>query len=164
MKADLTTKEERLDYWDKLLKGDKLGPQDIEDLDSCCLPLAKESSNRERVSTVLLYAAAELSQSGSEATKTDLDAVLRYWFSKQGEEIRPKSFDPKQLDDPGIDGVVGLSLTWGEAMESVGKSPDNLMALSRIKKKLKKKVNKKWEELFDSSPPRAFGNGNGTDS
>ncbi|MBS3793189.1 hypothetical protein KGY77_11175 [Candidatus Bipolaricaulota bacterium] len=164
MKSDLTTKEERLSYWDKLLKGDPLGPQDIEDLFSCCLPLAKESSHQERVSTVLLFAAAELSRSGTESTKTDLNAVLRYWFSKQGEKIRPKSFDPKELDDPGIDGVVGLGLTWGEAMESVGKSPDNLMALSRIKKQLKEKANNKWEELFDSSPPRAFGSDNGTDS
>ena len=137
MIKDLSPKEERLDYWDKLLRGRGLEEVDRETLNSCCLPLAKERSNKERVSTVLLFAAAELARTGTEATKKDLVALLRYWFSKQGKEIRPKNFDPKEIEDPGIDGVVGLGLTWGEAMESVGKNPDNLMALSRIKQKLK---------------------------
>lgn len=148
-------KEDRLEYWSKLVRGKALTSKDIDHLRSYSLPLAKENTAGERISTALLFGAAHLVSKGTSTTKVHLRAALIYWFSSQGEQMRPPGFDPRDFDPEGVEEVIGLDLTWKEAMETVDKNP-NRTAFSRIKDKLRRSSLQEWRNLFDCQPPQTF--------
>lgn len=146
--------EERLFYWDKLLRGEGV---DLEKVRAMAVRDSTDAPEQEKAAWVLLLAAAELLKTGSPASRCYLIAYLRYCFSQAGTAYRPPEFDPESLKGTGIDNVLGTKLTWEEALvassckSKKGRSVD-YSAMKRTEAKLKLACRRWWEELFGSLP------------
>jgi|YelNatPaOPRAMG01_1025707.scaffolds.fasta_scaffold29520_3 hypothetical protein len=146
--------EERLVYWDLLLRGEEV---DLSRLRALAAKTAVEAPEEEKAGWVLLLASVELVQTGSIADQRNLLAYLRYKFSQTDHPKRPKNFHPKDLEGAGLEKIVGIKLTWEEALISVGRTAKNekgvdYSAQKRIEAKLKELSRKWWGELFGPLP------------
>jgi len=155
-------REDRLALWDRLIRGDVVEQAEI---DQMVTTLAHDASPEERASCVLLLAAAKIAREGSKATRRNLTAALRYWFSYSGSKNRPSDLnictDKKRSRwrDAGLIDFMGLYLSWPEAMCSVGGNPRDYSAFSKLKDNLKEKYAEEWERVFGSPAPFTFTHG-----
>lgn len=146
-------REDRLALWDRLIHGENVAQTE---LDQLVTKLAHDAPGEDRASCMLLLATANIASQGSRAMRRNLIAALRYWFSHTGSKIRPPDLDPRGLKDVGLIELMGLYLSWPEAMLSAGGNPDDYTALKRVEKKLKEKYEEEWERVFGSSAPFTF--------
>jgi len=146
-------REDRLAFWDRLIHGESV---EFEELDQLVTKLAHDASDEDRINSVLLLAAAQIARVGRRAMRRNLVAALRYWFSHVGTKDRPSKFDPRKIENCGLIDIMGLYLTWPEALASVlaAKSRTaDYTALKRIERCLEEEYMKEWERLFGSSAP-----------
>jgi hypothetical protein len=156
MPLDTMLREERLELWDDLVRG---RPVSKERLRSVLLPVSREVSGNEKLCCALLWAAARISREASPAMRRNLTALLRYWFSQEGVPGQPAGFDRCSLAGAGLGEVMGLGLSWPEAMESVGGNPKDYTALVRVTALLRKECLVAWKEMFGESVPRVLAEG-----
>lgn len=150
--------EERLVFWDMLLRGEEIV---LEKARALAIKTSTDASDEEKAAWALLLAAVEISQAGSLSARCYLRAYLRYYFSQEGTYYRPPDFAPEALDRAGLDEIVGTHLTWEEAVAPCtgkrgGKSVD-YSAKQRIEAKLKEACRRWWEALFGSPPKVLLG-------
>lgn len=138
-------REDRLALWDRLIHGERV---ELKELDQLVTKLAHDASDEDRVSSVLLLAAAQIARVGRRAMRRNLVAALKYWFSHVGTKDRPSKVDSRKIENCGLIDIMGLYLTWPEASGTV-----DYTALKRIEECLKEKYMKEWERLFGSSAP-----------
>lgn len=155
---------ERLEFWDMLLRGAEVNPELLRSLAS---KAGRDAEEEEKASWVLLLAAAELMSTESLAGRRNLLAYLRYRFSQTAQPFRPKDFDPRRLEGVGLERIVGLKLTWEEALLSVGRvirstKDIDYSALKRTEAKLKERSRQWWAELF-GQPPKVLEGGEEND-
>jgi len=143
-------REDRLVFWDRLLRGERVDPVECREL---MTRLAHEAPPEEKSGCILLVASVCLAREGNRAMQRNLRAALRYWFSHSGTKERPETFDPCELQDGGLETVVGLYLSWPEAMLSVGGNPDDYTAMKRLERRLRAKCVEEWERQFNTPAP-----------
>jgi len=149
----MTLREERLGVWDALVAGHTVSEDRVRE---AILPAARETSEDEKLCSSLLWAAAKVSRSASPAMRRNLTAVLRYWFSQEGFIEQPPDLAPASLTSAGLDEVMGLGLSWPQAMESVAGNPKDYTALVRVTTLLRKECASAWREMFGTAIPRVF--------
>ena len=143
-------REDRLAIWDRMIRGERIPSEESREIVG---RFAHDTSSEERTGLVLQLASVELANEGSKATRTNLRAALRYWFSHTGTKDRSEHLNPRDLLDAGLEDVIGLYLSWPEAMESVGGKGTDYSALKRIERRLRAKCAEEWERQFGSSAP-----------
>lgn len=143
-------REERLGLWDQLLRGMWVNAPATE---RAFARLIRSVGGEERERAVLVLAAAHVAWKGRKATRRTLIAALRYWWSKSGSKDRPQGFAPRDLDGGGVLEVMGLDLTWEEALRSVGVRKVDHKALHRLQAQLEDAYTGVWERLLGSAPP-----------
>lgn len=149
-------REDRLALWDRLIQGELI---DQLELNQLVTKFVHAVPVEERIGCALLLAATNIASQESRAMRRNLVAALRYWFSHTGSKIRPPDLDPYGLKDAGLIELMGLYLSWPEAMLSVGGNPDDYTALKRVERKLKEKYEEEWDRVFGSSAPLTFAHG-----
>lgn len=148
--------DERLALWDRLLMGELL---DADALERELGPLIRSLGDEERENCVLLLAAAAVLVRSRSTARHTLAAALRYWWSKTGSKNRPPRFDPRMLKHAGVLEVMGLDLTWEEALRSVGivkRSVDH-KSLHRVVEQLERAYGQVWERLLARAAPAREG-------
>jgi len=143
-------REDRLMIWDRLIRGERIPPAQSQEIVS---RLAHDASSEEKAGSVLLLASVGLANEGSRAMRRNLRAALRYWFSHTGTKDRPEHLNPRDLQDAGLDRVIGLYLNWPEAMKSVGGNGENYSALKQLERQLRARCADEWQRQFGSSAP-----------
>ena len=150
----LDARDTRVLLWAELLESGDLSTDEI---DRELLQLARGSSTDEKEAFVLLRAAAQLFDSGSDALRRSLRIAIVYWFSQVGsldEEAEPETLDLANLSD-----LQGTHLTWSECARRLGGNPSDYSAYSRTIQKLKDEVLTQWNGLFGEGLP--FGEAQG---
>jgi len=143
-------REDRLALWDRLLRGEPVRPEDCGQLVS---QVSHDASPEERAGSILLLASIRIAEEANRAMRRNLRAALRYWFSHTGTKDRPPKLRLRDLSDAGLERVIGLYLSWPEAMESVGGNPKDYTALKRLESTLRARCANEWRERFGSTPP-----------
>ena len=143
-------RDERLAFWDRLVRGERI---EQAELDALLSKLAHEASDEERAGTVLLCAVARCREEMRPASRWRLQAALWYWFSQTGTPDRPARFALRRLRGAGLADLAGLHLTWPEVMQAQGKNPNDYSPLKRIEKDLMRLVQEQWVALFGTEPP-----------
>jgi len=155
-------REDRLALWDRLIRGEAVERAEVERVVATLIP---DASHEERVSCILLLAAARIACEGSRAMRRKLTAALRYWFSHTGSKNRPSDLDickareRSKWRNAGLLDFMGLYISWPEAMCSVGGNPKYYTALTELKNNLKRKYIEEWERVFGSQAPSNFTHG-----
>lgn len=149
-------REDRLVVWDRLLRS---GNVELEEVERLVTKLSRDTTEEEQLGSVLLLAVAKIATVERGATRRNLTAALRYWFSHTGTKDRPLTFVPRGLEDVGLVDLMGLYLTWPEAMRSVGGNPNDYSALKRLEQELREHCAKEWERVFGCSPPSVLTEG-----
>jgi len=148
--------EERLEVWDLLLREETPARSVLEHLAGAA---RGQSSDEERLSTAMLVAVAALLGNARRAARRNLMALLRYRFSQLGAKSRPHGLDPRELANPDMLGLMGLHLTWPEAMLSVGGNPADYTALSRTEKAVRAEFLTQWGRIYGTTPPDSLTHG-----
>jgi len=143
-------REDRLALWDRLVRGE---PVALEDCGELVTQVSHDASPEERAGSILLLGSIRIAAEANRATRRNLRAALRYWFSHTGTKDRPPKLLPRSLSDAGLEQLVGLYLSWPEAMESVGGNPKDYTALKRLESALRARCADEWRERFGSTPP-----------
>lgn len=142
--------ETRLALWDLLLRGVHVSAEAAQ---GELFPLTRATFTTDTESSILLLAAVNVISTGSTAVRRNLQAALRYWFSRQGTKHRPHQLNPrKDLEGAGVVQIMGLYLTWREAQESVGGNPSDYTALERITEAIRREYVAQWTRLCGSPP------------
>lgn len=143
-------REDRLAVWDRLVRGEHVPSEDVSGF---ILRLSHDAPPEEKASCVLLLASLRIANEGRRAMRRNLRAALRYWFSHSGSNDRPVKLNPRDLQDAGLERLVGLYLSWPEAMKSVRGNPEDYTALKRVEKQLRAQCAVEWQEQFGSGVP-----------
>lgn len=151
---------EPLFYLDMLLREQEV---DLEEVRRLAARTSVDAPEEEKAVWVVLIAAVEIYQTGTQSQRCYILAYLRYQLSRTGPQYRPPEFDPRKLKGAGLDEIIGTWLTWEEASAPChegsrrGKSVD-YSALGRTEARLKATCRQWWEKLF-GSPPLALEGG-----
>ncbi len=142
--------EERMALWDRLLQGDVPNAHVLEQV---MARLIRSVGDEERDGCVLLLAAVHVYWSSRSSARRTLTAALRYWWSRTGSKARPAEFDHRKLDGAGVLEVMGLHLTWEEALRSVGVRKVDHKALHRVVEQLERAYGEVWQRVLGSKAP-----------
>jgi hypothetical protein len=151
MNADLF-REDRLSFWDRLIRGVHVPPEECEGL--LARLVHDDCPDENRIGCILLLASVGIASDGTKPMRRNLRAALRYWFSHTGTKDRPENLEPRDLLDAGLEDVIGLYLNWPEAMGSVEGNKIDYTAKERIEKQIRARCAKEWKKRFGSSAPR----------
>ncbi|RLC72166.1 MAG: hypothetical protein DRI26_03550 [Chloroflexi bacterium] len=150
MQAELV-REARLALWDRILRGEEPPSEELSYLKKAACDLSDE----DKLSVVLLFAAAEIASRGGPSQR-HLIAALRYWFSQAGSAAAREHLDLEEISQGGLPECLGTHLRWPEAAQTIGISPNNYMALKRITESLRQECVRQWEKLFGGPVPLAL--------
>lgn len=153
MSADL--QEERLPFWDRLIRGEPVSRDEVDRTLSC---LSHDAPDDERWATVLLLAAVRIATEGSRAMRKYLQAGLVYWFSQSEPLPNAGEGNARQLRSLGLVEVKGLQLSWPQALRAVGIRVSstvgiNYVALRRLEDALRERMEEEWKRVFGTEPP-----------
>lgn len=146
--------EERLPFWDRLTRGQ---PVSRDEVDRAISRLSHDASDDERTAAVLLLAAVHIANGGSRAMRQYLRAGLLYWFSQAGSTPNHAEHDLRGLKNPGLIEIMGLQLTWPQALRIAGvrvrSAAGAYVALRRLQDCLRKQMAEEWTRVFGTVAP-----------
>lgn len=146
-------REERLFYWDMLLRGEEVGLEEVRQL---AAKASADAPEEEKAAWVLLLSAVELLRTGTPSQRCHLRAYLRYQISQAGGRRGRKPIDPRELEQAGLDELLSIGpINWGEALEPCREKTRGSVdysAKQRIEARLKEMCRRWWEELFGAPP------------
>ena len=149
MNADLL-REDRLAFWDRLIRGVQVPPAECDDL---LTQLAVNADPEEQAGCILLLASVGIANEANRAMRRNLRAALKYWFSHTGTKESREAPGLHDVQEGGLESVIGLYLSWPEAMESVGGNPNDYSALKRLESLLRARCVEEWERRFGTPAP-----------
>ncbi len=153
MNLEEQCRESRLVFWERILRGILVDPLEI---DREILSLVTDSSPREKMSFILLRAAATLAGSGTPAMTRTIRIAIIYWFSNTSSSptiALDRELDPSSLT---LRDVIGLGFSWREAALVFGANPRDYSAYQRLIRALRRECMKQWERIFGESMERTI--------